>query len=302
MLFLLVLLLRPEGGIWAKGGVPFNPVTDILWSEIEPVYLGVCVCPEPPPLFFTIGEVWSYWEPYIAIDTVSEPFYSPFWGTSLGGSLLDELGGKNGSQDAVSIANESTFAQAHAWPLPLLEGLLCARSDYPLYMSELDPLWQYDELSMLLHPEALLYANPAMQMACMADAVATNAGTPLDVMPWCIGSGGSSYPMTGHVDNDNIVQANNTAAARLIYRLNRIGMVCDPADNPCGCLPTPVWIKSHYKLHVVRPGLRSPAWPVGVTASVYNSGLNTPFVGAMGPNDEFLWIVYRKQLCCTCCD
>ncbi len=34
--------------------------------------------------------------------------------------------------------------------------------------------------------------------------------------------------MTGHVDNDNIVQANATAAYRMLYKLNRIGLICDP--------------------------------------------------------------------------
>ena len=63
------------------------------------------------------------------------------------------------------------------------------------------------------HPEAALFANKEMQMACMLDAAAVNLGFPLDFMPWCVGSGGSAYPMTGHVDNDNIVQANSRRAA-----------------------------------------------------------------------------------------
>nr|WP_232371154.1 TraU family protein [Desulfogranum marinum] len=247
--------------------------------------------------------MWTYWEPFLAVDTVTTPFYSPFLGMPTGGSLIDELGGKNATADSVNIANESTYAQAHAYPLPILNWLLCNRWDYPFWLTEFDPQWQFDELSMFIHPEAVLYANPVMQMACMADATSTNVGFPIDAMPWCIGSGGSSYPMTGHVDNDNIVQANNTAAARLIYKLNRILLICDHALNPCGCLPTPVWVKSNYKMHVVRPGVRGPAWPMGVNAAYYNAGLNAPFVGGgLGPNDEFLWTVYRRQFCCTCCD
>ncbi len=180
---------------------------------------------------------------------------------------------------------------------------------------------------MIIHPEAALYANPVTQMACMADAAATNLGNTLDIMPWCIGSGGSSYPMTGTIQNDEITQANNSAAARLIYKLNRIFMICDPAESLCGCRYTPVWIKSHYKTHVVRytpvwikshykthvvrPGSRSPAWPFGVTSTYYNSGLNVPLAGGgnvplagggLGANDQYLWTIYRRQLCCTCCD
>lgn len=298
---LLACTLSSDG--WAKAGTPFNPLTDIQYNEIQLTFLGFCVCPAPPPASTLIGVLWTYWEPFVAIDTVTTPFYSPFWGAPTGGSLLDELGGTNASQDSSSLANESTSAQAHAYPIPILNWLLCNRWDYPFWLTEFDPQWQFDELSLLIHPEAALYANPAMQMACTADAAATNTGFPLDSMPWCIGSGGSSYPMTGHVDNDNIVQANNTAAARLIYKLNRMMQICDHAITPCGCLPTPVWIKSNYKMHVVRPGVRAPAWPMGVNANYYNPGLNVPFVGGgLGPNDEFLWIVYRRQFCCTCCD
>ena len=169
-----------------------------------------------------------------------------------------------------------------------------------MWWSEYDSMWQSDELSALIHPEVTLYANKAMQMACMSDAAAVNAGWPLDFMPWCVGSGGSAYPMTGHVDNDNIVQANSTVAARLIYKLNRIMMICDPADNLCGCNYTSVWIKSHYKLHTARPDNRS-TYPIGKSAKFYDSGLNPPYIGAKGSNDEFLWVVYRKQRCCTCC-
>lgn len=303
LIYLTILLLMTlSSKAWSKDGEPFNPLSDIHYNEIQLTFVSLCICPRPPPVFYEVGEIWSYWEPFLAIDTVTTPFYSPFFGMPTGGSFIDELGGKNASQDAVSIANESTYAQAHSYPLPLLDSFLCHRYDYPLWMTEYDSQWQFDELSMLIHPEAALYANLYMQMTCIADAASTNVGLPLDAMPWCIASGGSAYPMTGHVDNDNIVQANNTAAARLIYKLNRVFMICDPSLNLCGCTPTPVWLKSNYKMHVVRPGVRAPAWPMGVNAAYYNSGLNAAFVGGgLGPNDEFLWTMYRRQLCCTCC-
>ncbi len=300
LLFVSILLSCSEAFAIMKGGIPFNPLTDIHWKEINFQIEGVCECPRPPPIFVEPGIIISYWEPFLLIDTVATPNYSPFLGMSIGASPLDMLGGKNNSSSAADYANESTFAQAHAYLLPLMPPI-CNRFDYGMWWSELDPMWQSDELSMFIHPEAALYANKAMQLACMADATAVNIGMPLDFMPWCVGSGGSTYPMTGHVDNDNIVQANNTVAARMIAKLNRLGLICDPAINLCGCFPTPVWIKSHYKLHPARPGNRWPAYPVGKSANFYATGLNPPFFGEMGPNDEFLWVVYRKQRCCTCC-
>ncbi len=282
-----------------KSGDAFNPITDIDWGEIDFQIQGLCICPRPPPIFYETGLVVSYWEPFLLVDTVSEAFYSPMLGSSIGSAAIDELGGKNTSSDAVDIANESTFAQAHGWLIPLLT-YPCSRNDYGLWMTEYDAMWQNDYLSAIIHPEAALYANQAMQVACMADAAAVTIGWPLDFMPWCVGSGGSAYPMTGHVDNDNIVQANSTVAARLLYKLNRIMMICDPADNLCGCDYTPVWIKSHYKLHTARPDTRS-TYPIGKSSLVYESGLNPPYMGLKGSNDEFLWVVYRKQKCCTCC-
>jgi len=298
--FFFLLALCQSSSAVGKSGVPFNPLTDIHWEEIELQVEGVCICPRPPPVFFELGLIVSYWEPFLLEDTVSIPFYSPMAGTSVGSSLIDELGGKNKSSDSAEIANESTFAQAHGYLIPLMIGL-CGRYDYGVWMTEYDALWQNDELSIIIHPEAALYANKSMQMACMADAAAVNIGWTLDFMPWCVGSGGSAYPMTGHVDNDNIVQANSTAAARLIYKLNRLYRICDPALNPCGCLFTPVWIKSHYKMHTARPDNRWPAWPIGKSSKFYDIGLNPPYMGALGSNDEFLWVVYRKQFCCTCC-
>jgi conjugal transfer pilus assembly protein TraU len=294
-----LLTIFSDSAVAVKSGDSFNSATDIHWDEIDFQVEGICICPRPPPVYYEEGIIVSYWEPFLLEDTVSVAYYSAMQGTSTGSSAIDELGGKNKSSDSAEIANESTFAQAHAYLIPLMSGI-CNRYDYGLWMSEYDAMWQNDELSSLIHPEARLYANKVMQMACMADAAAVNIGWPLDFMPWCVGSGGSAYPMTGHVDNDNIVQANSTAAARLIFKLNRIGMICDPADNLCGCNYTPVWIKSHYKLHTARPDDRS-TYPIGKSAKFYDSGLNPPYRGAKGSNDEFLWVVYRKQRCCTCC-
>jgi len=301
-LLLTLIILISCNSAWAKSGDAFNAGSDVHWEEIELRFEGICICPRPPPVFYEEGEVWEYWEPFLVEGTVSQAYYSAFQGSGSGSSFTDELDGKNSSADAANSTNESTFAQGHAWLFTQMYYQPCKHRDYGMWRTEHDAMWQSDELSAVITPEAAAYANAAMQMACMADAAAVNLGHTLDFMPWCIGSSGSAYPMTGHVDNDNIVQANNTVASRLLYKLNRVFLICDPADNPCGCMYTPVWIKSHYKVHVIRPGDRSPAWPVGKSSKFYDSGLNVPYHGEKGSNDEFLWMFYRKQRCCTCCD
>ncbi len=270
----------------------FNSATDIDYSEINYQVEGICVCGKK------VGMLYSYWEPFLAIDTSATANYSAFLGS--GGSDPLTLPGKNKSQDTVDLG-ESTFAQAHGWLMPLFVPL-CSRNDYGVWYSEWDSMWQDDLAAAFLEPEATLFANKGSQMACIADAVAVNVGFPLDLLFWCVGSGGSAYPLTGRVADDNLVQANSTIAARMIYKLNRIGMICDPAlGGGCGCTNTPVWIKSDYKMRVIRPG-RAGTYPLGKSATIYGAGVNPPYHGALGPEDEFLWLVYRFKLCCTCCN
>jgi conjugal transfer pilus assembly protein TraU len=54
-------------------------------------------------------------------------------------------------------------------------------------------------------------------------------------------------------------------------------------------------------MNVARPDVRG-VHPIGRAAKFYDSGLNPPYMGVLGSNDEFLWVVYRKQRCCTCCE
>ena len=299
----MLLVLLAACSAFAKSGDSFNSGSDVHWDEIDLKFKGICICPRPPPKYYEEGEIWEYWEPFLVEGTVSTANYSAYNGSGGDMSLWDTLSGKNSSADHANQTNESTFAQGHAYLWTMMYYQPCKHRDYGYWKTETDSKWQSDELSAAITPEAALFATAPMQLACMADATAVNlANKPLDFMPWCIGSGGGSYPMNGHVDNDNIVQANNTVAARLLYKLNRMFFICDPATSLCGCTYTPIWIKSHYKTHVVRPADRAPAYPVGKSAKFYDSGLNIPYKGDKGSNDEFLWVFYRKQKCCTCCD
>lgn len=296
---LLALWTTPA---WAlKSGTPFILASDVNWGEISLTITGICFCPKGWTV--DVGVVWQYWEPFLLIDTSSSANYSAMLGEGGTDTLNNVINGRNSSSSGKEV-NESTFYQAHGFLLPLMVYQPCDRTDYGAWWSEFDSTWQNDELAAVIEPEATIYANIAMQLSCEADAVATNLGSPLDAMPWCIGSGGSSYPLTGHVDNDNMVQASNTAAARLLYKLCRLLMICDPAYSYCAgsCTYTPVWIKSHYKMYPVRPTRwMTTAFPVGMTEELYGAGLNPPYAGTLGSNDEFLWVVHRLHRCCSCC-
>jgi len=310
-----------------KSGQFLNPISDVSWEEIFPVKIGgiaiagasnnydtpdpavypICYCPAPPPVYKRVGIPISFWEPARLIETVATPYYFPTFGFSMNIDKTDGfLSGSNHSLND-ALPDQSTFAQAHylifpVWSiLELFTDFVCVEdSGFDVaYITELDPLWQDDELAFIIQPEALLFANRFAQMACIADSVAVNVQRPLEALFWCVGSGGSAYPMTGHVDDENIIQANATIAARMIYKLARELLLCDPGLNLCECEKTPIWYKSNYKLHAMRPAVRKKAWPIGKSAFFYGSGLNPPYHSGLGPGDEFLWMVFRKRACCA---
>ena len=279
-----------------RAALPFNPITDIDYGELDYRITGICICVHRWSI--SIGVIFEYWEPFALIDTSHEAYYSATIGTSVGS--MPSLNGDNNSQTG-SSPNDENFAQAHAFLITIIPNFICRRRDWGTWWTEVDSTWQTDSLSILLTPEAALVANFASQMACSADAIGANAGHSVDSLYWCVGSGGSTFPVTGHVHADDIIQANSTAAARLIFKLSRQRMICDTVPR-CGCRRYMTWIKSHYKMAAVRPSVRD-VYSIGRSAVTYGAGLDAPMVGgSYGPQDEFLWVVYRKQVCCTCCE
>ena len=166
------------------------------------------------------------------------------------------------------------------------------------YITEIDPTWNSDITAFLLNPEALLFGNPIAQMSCSADAVSSNTGITLDPLFWCMGSWGSAYPLTGHWSGRDKTAGNAAIAARMIYKLSREMLIWDGAVSYCYKYPTPIWIKSHYRLQETRP-LRSP-WvlPLGRSDLIWGAGANPPISGGLGAEDNFLWVLFKERLCC----
>ena len=163
-------------------------------------------------------------------------------------------------------------------------------------MTEIEPWWQDDLQSIFLSPEALVFGNPVLQAACMADAVASTAKLPLDPLFWCMGQWGSVYPFSGHLMTSNPVMGAAGLAAREIYRLNREGIMCDRDVGVCSCFYTPIWIKSHYRLQILRPRVNK--------GSLIRIGEPSPIWGffqsplSLKGQDNFGFLVFRKVTCC----
>ncbi len=299
----------------------FNPITDIDWNGIFPVKIGgvelmgsdidtppdnisspICVCGSPIP---KIGITASFWEPARMVETVKDPYCFPLIGAQLSNPKPGFLGGA--SEESGEDLPPETFQQAHWYIFPVW-GILNLFLDVPClekggfdiaYMTEIDPLWNSDISSFLLNPEALLFGNPAAQLACGADSVASNAGYPLDPLFWCMGSWGSAYPLTGHIATADSVQANAGLAARMIYKLSREALTWDPGVNVCGPVVTPIWIKSHYRFQIVKPVRGSIVTPMGRSDLIWGADKNPAWGTVSNAPNNFLWMIFRKVSCCV---
>ncbi|MBI5642609.1 MAG: TraU family protein [Deltaproteobacteria bacterium] len=267
--------------------------TDIISSPI-------CVCEADPPLYIQIGLSVGFWEPARLIETVKDPGCFPSMGIEFNVTSGGGLGGTNSS--AASTGSHFTSAQAHYFIYPIwsmlgmLTDWVCAESSGfdVAYMTEFDPLWQDDTLSLIINPESVLFGNPATQAACIADSIASAAGQSLSPLFWCMGSWGSAYPLTGHIGSSLYTEANAAIAARMLYKLAREMLVCDTNIDICSCKSTPIWVKHNYKMHVAVPVKDFSAHPIGRSGLLWSSAKNPPVEG-----DNFVWTLYRRRSCCA---
>ncbi|MBS2720271.1 TraU family protein, partial [Klebsiella pneumoniae] len=159
---------------------------------------------------------------------------SPFLeGVSLQSSSFDM--GK-GATNRPKGGNEAGFYDVHLWEFPILVMLKllimgdCTAEPYIdpslTYISEVDPLWENDLLTLVLNPEAVVFANPIASMWCAADCVKVTAGADNLSAHFCAGCDGNLYPLTGHVfANDDSVRVSSLLTQRMITKLHRQGML-----------------------------------------------------------------------------
>jgi conjugal transfer pilus assembly protein TraU len=286
-----------------------NPITEVGWANLFPLKIGgitvvdsdqpdtregspnpICVCTKNGRI--RIGINVSFWEPYRIVDSVFDPGCFPALGLDLKGII--DAGKRVGGVTHVGLRFVSSqyFAQSHFVISPFMVilkelfkdvGCLDNHTDLDIaYMSELDPTWNDDQMSFLLNPEAILFANPALGMACMADAAKTMHGLPIDSLFWCMGSWDSAYPLTGTSTQNTIISGACAIAARMIYKMNRELLMEDRALDACEGVLTPIWIKSHYRLQPLRPRvMTSGAIRIGQNPDTWATGRYNPFTRAM---------------------
>ncbi len=279
------------------GGIPVSvgPMVDYT----IPIPGPLCECPAPPPIFVRIGIPISFFEPNRLIEIVSDAYCYPLMGFSLGSS--GTLGGQKNS----GSSSKHTFAQAHYIIFPaysimqIFTDVLCVEmTEVDIgYVTEIDPLWNNDELGAFISPEALLFGNPVTNLACVADSVSAGVGFPLDPLFWCMGSWGNTYPLSGHKPTgDSYIQDTAGIAAKLIYKLQR-ELILWQSWGPlglCSPVPAPIWTKTAYRLQIISPVPHFIAVTPGQTGLEWDYGKNVPM-----QFDNFGYLLFKKKDCCA---
>ncbi|KIA77720.1 Protein TraU [Parachlamydia acanthamoebae] len=166
--------------------------------------------------------------------------------------------------------------------LELFTDFLCVeKGDLDMaFMSELDPSWNDDYLSNILHPEAALFANPLAQFTCAADCLSSSIDKPQDQLFWCAGCEGNLYPFNGYVAHHiSGIQASALLVNRVIAKLHRLSLVKGFGKNDfCEAKPMPIIKKSLYKTQLLHPVPQTsgPCHPLGKSDVLWGSGKSYP--------------------------
>lgn len=319
VLLLVTNMAIAEGGLDCDGHW-VNPITDVCWRCLFPMSIGsvkvssspfpdtpnpsspIQLCTFPPPVFKRIGVAIGYWEPFATTDVTR----SPMCMVNMGG-LKIAAGKFRGTGKATKTAEDNTnvFYHVHWYKYPLISWLsiitseLCLQGgEYDIgYLSELDPMWNDDALSIYVNPEAALFGNPITQLACAADAVASEAALPIDALFWCAGSHGSVYPFTGNMGKESSgLNSSALLTERMNFKLHRQGIILDtvPANTAvCYEYPAPIVPKSRYRYQLINPV------PDANSCHPYGQGVIRWQIGKELPTStkNYGYLVWKKRNC-----
>lgn len=254
-----------------------NPITDVCWSCILPISIGafpllnyngqedngdnppipICSCGMDPMIGLSVG----WWEPLRIVEAVRKPFCMvSLGGVDLGAGIATPEGGRRRQMGT----SEGIFYQAHFYSAALVTWLnvvtdwACAEGGTfdVMYMTEVDPLWNDDQMTAILEPEALLFANPVGVLSCAADCVKASVGFGFKEMFWCAGCQGMLYPLNGNIAAHlGGVESGELITQRVTAKLHR-QMMAEAGHGTrglCGTYIEPLMDKTAYKTQLLYP-------------------------------------------------
>ena len=298
-------------------------ITDICWDCIFPIRLAgipmttggdappsravdspLCLCQDdlgvPRP-----GITTSMWEPARLVEFQRVPGCSSVLnGTRFPFDRLNQghhqRGGKRGAQ--------GTFMHYHFYAFPLLTMLDmftnpgCIADGYidldMMYMSEVDPTWNNDELAFFSNPEAAAVANPLAVAACPADAVASTAGRPIESLFWCAGTWGLVYPLSGNqYTMSGVVKNTSLLKVKVLAALHRRGLAHRTMgeDAMCEGKIDVTFSKEMYKYTLLHPLPETDdAHVTGESTFSWGMGRTIPGIG-----QDLIYTIWRWNDCCN---
>jgi conjugal transfer pilus assembly protein TraU len=230
---------------------------------------------------------------------------------NLGGFKMDIGNTGHGGKQQKNSTDSGSFYYVHWYKYPvtallnIIISVGCVQGgDFDIaYLTELDPMWNDDELSFILNPEAILFGNPISQAACAADAIKSQVGLPIDSLFWCAGTQGSMYPLSGRVRDDK--GAINTAlllSERMDFKLHRQLLIEDSSGDAgngingaiCKQHFRPIMPKSRYRYQMTNTvAAADKCYQFGHDVILWEGGHKNPAGG-----NCFGFLIWKKRNCC----
>lgn len=331
MIALLGAILTTESNAVCVGKWP-NPITDICWSCMFPFtimgikmdlptgeqpsgsYSSPAVCAGASTLGYKIGVGMSFYDPNKMVDVTRTPYCM----VGLGGVDLSagiaQLYKRHGETmpEAVKFSN---FYQAHTYINPLLfilevpMDMSCTQvANFDVgYLTELDPLWNNDNLTFYLNPDAILYANPLTAITTGLDCINNMPGAwniSSGLAYWSAGCQGAMYPLDGNLPGNNPIDDSVLTMQRLLHKNHRELLeysTAGPTALFASIVPQPIMNKTEYKYSMVYPlSFRDPlsggkcCSPFGRTTMGWTAGHSFPVSG-----EDFSYQIYQRRDCCS---
>jgi len=327
LLLLLLTLLPIAATAKTCTGRMVNPITDVCWACILPISIGaspvvrgsasdtanfpsaICTCPIPVPPFIRVGIAIGFWEPIRLVDVTKEPFCF----VGIGGEKIDpgiSLGSGGDPEAGTGTELDPATWNVHWYIYPiftllnLIMDTLCLEVSQSFdvnYITEVDPLWQDDELSFLVTPESIIFGNLIAQAACVADCLSSSFWLPLDPLFWCAGCQGGMYPINGKVIAHNTsIQSSLLASERMLYKMHRevLMPITSGPEAICFPIPSPMIKKSQYRFQITVPVPAISPFagcnPLGKSTFFWESFREIPVSG-----EDFNYLLWRKRNCCV---
>lgn len=326
-----------KGGTIIDDDKPILPGVPLVNSGKLPA--GLCTC-QDRSIVAPIGLMMSWYEPARFVDVTRSPFCMVgLGGIDLSGGLSDVLPAPGYGDEKHGMQTQSSFYQAHWFmdPIMAILGIIDAgcnigasKSMDLMFMSEIDPTWNDDSLSIIFSPEVVLFSSLPAQLACGVDCISNSlpnipsdnkflipipyyvrptmptnpasAANPSRFLFWCGGCQGSLYPLNGNnSDSEYAVQSSILSAEKLTGLVHRMGLedMTTGAIGMCNNLfPDMFMNKAEWKYSMTYPVPQTIYTPAccnafGETDSLWNSNASFPYTG-----EDFSYMLYHERDCC----